>query len=148
MKSAIQDRDPQNRDYYEENYNKAIKEFEAKLKKYNDKIKSLSEYKFITLNNDFDYLTKSLNLNTIQLDNHEMSDFIKINNLDPKKVIIIVDGGVDQKLDFTGYNTVSLWKYDGNTAFDDLILWNVQELAKWAPEKEIKTSNNEANTTT
>ncbi|OOM81123.1 zinc ABC transporter substrate-binding protein [Clostridium sp. BL-8] len=140
VKSAIQDRDPQNRDYYEDNYNKAIKEFDDNLKKYSDKLKSLSEYKFITLNNDFDYLTKSLNLNTIQLDNHEMGEFIKINNLDPKKVIIIVDGEAGTKLDLSGYNTVKLWKYYGDYSFDNLILYNVQELAKLAPEKADKAS--------
>ncbi|AGF54505.1 MULTISPECIES: metal ABC transporter substrate-binding protein [Clostridium] len=141
VKSAIQDRDPQNRDYYEENYNEAIKEFDNKIKIYNDKIKSLSDYKFITLNNDFDYLTKALNLNTIQLDNHEIADFIKLNNLDAKKVIIIVDGEAGTKLNLSGYNTVNLWKYYGDMSFDDLILYNIKELSKWAPLKENGTVN-------
>jgi len=132
VKSTIQDRDPENRDYYEENYNKAIKEFDDDIKLYQDKIDSLNEYKFITLNNDFDYLTKALNLNTIQLDNHQIAEFIKINNLDPKKIIIIVDGAEGTKLDLSGYNTIKLWKYYGNMSFDDLILWNVEELSKWA----------------
>ena len=132
VKSTIQDRDPENRDYYEENYNKAIKEFDDDIKLYQDKIASLNEYKFITLNNDFDYLTKALNLNTIQLDNHQIAEFIKINNLDPKKIIMIVDGAEGTKLDLSGYNTIKLWKYYGNMSFDDLILWNVEELSKWA----------------
>ena len=136
VKSAIQDRDPENRDYYEENYNKAIKEFDDDIKLYQDKIASLNEYKFITLNNDFDYLTKALNLNTIQLDNHQIAEFIKINNLDPKKIIIIVDGAEGTKLDLSGYNTIKLWKYYGDMSFDDLIVWNVKELSKWAKPKE------------
>lgn len=136
VKAAIQDRDPQNRDYYEDNYNKAVKEFEDNIKKYNNQIQALNEYKFITLNNDFDYLTKSLNLNTIQLDNHEIADFIKINSLDPKKVIIIVDGETGTKLNLSGYNTVNLWKYYGDMSFDDLILYNIKELSKWAPQKQ------------
>jgi len=142
VKSAIQDRDPQNRDYYEENYNKAIKEFDDNIKKYQDKIKLLNEYKFITLNNDFDYLTKSLNLNTIQLDNHQIAEFIKVNNLDLKKVIVIVDGDQDAKIDLSGYNTIKLWKYYGDMSFDDLILYNVDELSKWAKTKDVTISNN------
>jgi ABC-type Zn uptake system ZnuABC Zn-binding protein ZnuA len=145
VKSAIQDRDPQNRDYYEENYNEAVKEFDDNVKKYNDKIKSLSDYKFITLNNDFDYLTKSLNLNTIQLDNHEIADFIKINNLDPKKVIIIVDGETGTQLNLTGYNTVKLWKYYGDMSFDQLILWNMNELSKLAPQKDVTNNTSSSN---
>lgn len=142
VKAAIQDRDPQNRDYYEENYNKAIKEFDDNIKKYEEKVKLLNEYKFITLNNDFDYLTKSLNLNTIQLDNHEISEFIKINNLDSKKIIFIVDGEQGTKIDLSGYNTIRLWKYYGDMSFDELILYNVGELSKWAKPKETITSNN------
>lgn len=142
VKAAIQDRDPQNRDYYEENYNKAIKEFDDNIKKYEDKIKLLNEYKFITLNNDFDYLTKSLNLNTIELDDHEIAEFIKLNNLDPKKVIIIVDGEKGTKINLSGYNTIKLWDYYGDMSFDDLILYNVEELSKWAKEKGATTSSN------
>jgi len=141
VKSAIQDRDPQNRDYYEENYNKAIKEFDDNIKKYQDKIKLLNDYKFITLNNDFDYLTKSLNLNTIQLDNHQIAEFIKVNNLDSKKIIVIVDGEQGTKIDLTGYNTIKLWKYYGDMSFDDLILYNVDELSKWAKTKDVPTLN-------
>ncbi|MCE5219878.1 MAG: zinc ABC transporter substrate-binding protein [Clostridium sp.] len=142
VKAAIQDRDPQNRDYYEENYNNAIKEFDDNIKKYEDKIKLLNDYKFITLNNDFDYLTKSLNLNTIQLDNHEIAEFIKVNNLDPKKVIIIVDGEQGTKIDVSTYNTIKLWKYYGDMPFDDLILYNVKELSKWAKTNESTTLSN------
>ena len=139
VKAAIQDKDPQNRDYYEENYNETVKQFDENIKKYEDKIKLLDEYKFITLNNDFDYLTKSLNLNTIQLDNHEIAEFIKSNNLDPKKVIIIVDGDQGTKIDLSGYNTIKLWKYYGDMSFDDLILYNINELSKWAKTKETTT---------
>jgi zinc/manganese transport system substrate-binding protein len=141
VKSAIQDKDPQNRDYYENNYNKAIEEFDNKIKKYQDKIKSISEYKFITLNNDFDYLTKSLNLSTIQLDNHEMAEFIKLNNLDPKKVIIIVDGEQGTKINLDTYNTVKLWKYYDDMSYDDLILYNINELTKLDKINETSASS-------
>jgi len=142
VKAAIQDKDPQNRDYYEENYNESIKQFDENIKKYVDKVKLLDEYKFITLNNDFDYLTKSLNLNTIELDNHEVAEFIKINNLDPKKVIIIVDGEQGTKINLSGYNTIKLWKYYGDMSFDDLILYNINELSKWAKAKEVTDLSN------
>jgi ABC-type Zn uptake system ZnuABC Zn-binding protein ZnuA len=141
VKLAIQDRDPQNRDYYEENYNKAIKEFDDNIKKYQQKIKSLNEYKFITLNNDFDYLTKSLNLDTIELDNHQIAEFMKVNNLESKNVIIIVDGDQGTTIDLSGYNTIKLWKYYGEMSFDDLILYNIEELSKWAKTKEVMTSD-------
>lgn len=140
VKAAIEDKDPKNRDFYEQNYNTAIKEFNDKLKVYDDKIKSLSDYTFITLNHDFDYLTKSLNLNVKELNNHELGEFIKSNNLDVKKVIVIVDGEQDPKINLSGYNTIKLWKYYGDWSFDDLILYNVDELAKWAKPAADKSS--------
>lgn len=130
VKAAIQDRDPQNRDYYEKNYNEAIKELDNSLSKYKKNIELLSDYIFITLNNNFDYLTKSLNLNAMKLDNHEVSEFIKINNLDPKKVIIVEDGEEESKMDLSEYSTVKLWKYYGNMSFDELILYNVDQISK------------------
>lgn len=130
VKAAIQDRDPQNRDYYEKNYNEAIKELDNSLSKYKKNIELLSDYTFITLNNNFDYLNKSLNLNVMKLDNHEVSEFIKINNLDPKKVIIIEDGEEESKMDLSEYSTVKLWKYYGNMSFDELILYNVDQISK------------------
>lgn len=138
VKSAIQDRDPQNRDYYEDNYNEAIKQFDDKLKVYDKKIKQLSEFTFITLSNDFDYLLKDLGLNVLKLDNHQLNEFIKINNLDINKVIIVDDGENPSKLDLSAYYSVKLWKYYGQMSFDDLIEYNVNELSKFAKEEPVK----------
>ena len=130
VKAAIQDRDPQNRDYYEENYNKAIKELDDSLSKYKKNIELLSDYTFITLNNNFDYLIKSLNLNAMKIDDHEISEFIKINNLDIKKVIVVEDGEEESKIDLSEYSTVKLWKYYGKMSFDELILYNIDQISK------------------
>ncbi|SFC32150.1 metal ABC transporter substrate-binding protein [Clostridium uliginosum] len=128
VKAAIQDRDPENRDYYEENYKNAVKELDDNIKPYEKKIKSLSDYTFVALNNNFDYLSKDLGLNVIRLDNHEISEFIKLNNLDEKKLVILKDGTEKEAMDLSKYKVVDLWKYDGNMSFDDLILYNIKEL--------------------
>ena len=130
VKAAIQDRDPQNREYYEDNYNEAIKELDDSLSKYKKSIELLSDYTFITLNNNFDYITKSLNLNVMKVDNHEIAEFIKINDLDSKKVIIIEDGEEESKMDLAEYSTVKLWKYYGKMSFDELILYNIDQISK------------------
>lgn len=142
VKAAIQDRDPQNRDYYEENYKKAIDEFEKQLKQYKDKLEKLKGYTFVTLDGGFEYITKSLGLNTIKLDNHELSEFIKLNNLDSAKTIIIDDGENPSTLDLSKYNTVRLWKYYGEMSFDDLIVYNVNELCSQVKE-DVSQENNQ-----
>ncbi|WP_294372215.1 metal ABC transporter solute-binding protein, Zn/Mn family [uncultured Clostridium sp.] len=135
VKAAIQDRDPQNRDYYEENYNKAIKELDNKINKYDKKMKNLNDFTFITLNSDFDYLLKSFGLNILKLDNHELSEFIKINNLDINKVIIVDDGEYPSGLDLSPYYSIRLWKYYGKMSFDELIEYNASELSKFAKDE-------------
>lgn len=129
-KAAIQDRDPQNRDYYEQNYNNAIDDFNKRLKYYDEKIKKLSEFTFITLSNDFDYLLKDLGLNVVKLDNRELSEFIKINKFDINKIVIVEDGEELSGLDLSPYYSVKLWKYYGKMSFDDLIEYNINELSK------------------
>ena len=135
VKAAIQDRDPQNRDFYEDNYNKTIKEFEYRLNPYNEKINQLNDFTFITLSSDFDYLLKGLGLNILKLDNHELGEFIKINNLDINKVVVVDDGEKTSGLDLSPYYSVKLWKYYGQMSFDDLFEYNVNELSKFAKEE-------------
>lgn len=130
VKAAVQDRDPQNRDYYEKNYNDAIENLDKQIKEYKEKLKSVKDYTFITLDENFDYFTKSLNLNCLKLDNHELTDFIKTNNLDSKKVIIIDDGENPTELNLSGYNTVKLWKYYGEMSFEELMIYNIGEVEK------------------
>lgn len=128
VKAAIQDRDPKNRDYYEENYNNAIKELNDKMKLYNEKLKGLKDYTFLTLNDNFDYLTKDLGLNVVKLNNYEISEFIKVNKLDEKKLIVLKDGTEQANMDLSKYKVINLWKYYGNMSFDELILYNVKVL--------------------
>lgn len=134
VKAAVQDRDPQNRDYYEENYKKAIDEFQKQVGQYKDKMEALKGYTFVTLDGGFEYLTKSLGLNTVKLDNHEISEFMKLNNLDVSKTIIIDDGEHPSVIDLSKYYTVKLWKYYGDMSFDDLILYNINELCSFVKE--------------
>lgn len=138
VKAAIQDRDPQNRDFYEDNYKKAINEFEKQINQYKNRLEALKEYKFVTLDGGFDYLTKSLGLDTLRLDNHEISEFMKLNNLDVNKTIIIVDGEYLPNMDLSKYYTVKLWKYYGDMSFDDLIMYNVNELCNLVKEEQVQ----------
>lgn len=138
VKAAIQDRDPQNRDYYQENYKKAIDEFDKQIEQNKDKLEKLKGYSFVTLDGGFEYITKSLGLSTIKLDNHEISEFIKLNNLDLTKTIIIDDGEKPSTLDLSKYKTVKLWKYYGDMSFDDLIIYNINELCKQVEDEVVQ----------
>ncbi|AOR22635.1 metal ABC transporter substrate-binding protein [Clostridium taeniosporum] len=128
IKAAIQDKDPKNRDYYEENYQKSIKELNDKIEPYNKKVNALKDYTFLALNDNFDYLTKDLGLHVVKLNNYEISEFIKVNNLDEKKLIVLKDGTEQTNMNLSKYKVVNLWKYYGNMSFDELILYNIKVL--------------------
>lgn len=67
IKNAIEDRDPQNREYYEKNFSLSLKEFDAiqqDLKQMNEKLK---DYAFVTQNDDLDYFIKFCGLKTVKL---------------------------------------------------------------------------------
>jgi len=150
VKNSIQDKDPKNRDYYEKNYNKAIKEFDNQVKYYEEYINALKEYTFVSLDNRFDYILKSLNLNYMKIDDSNINALVEKNNLDPEKTILIQDGedlvDLDTTIDINSeelnddniiskdkkYKTVELWKYYGSMSFDELIVYNIDELSKFA----------------
>lgn len=88
----------------------------------------MKDYTFLALNDNFDYLTKDLGLHVVKLNNYEISEFIKVNNLDENKLIILKDGTEETNMDLSKYKVVNLWKYYGNMSFDELILYNIKVL--------------------
>jgi len=72
IKNAIEDRDPQNREYYEKNFNSALKDFDLfqqQLKQISEKLK---DYVFVTQNDDLDYFIKFCGLKTVKLSSEDI----------------------------------------------------------------------------
>jgi zinc/manganese transport system substrate-binding protein len=116
IKNAIEDKDPQNRDYYEKNFSLALKNFDTlqqDLKKMSDKLK---DYAFVTENDDLDYFTKFCGLKTIKLSSTD----ILSNKLTPQ-------GGTDnvtQALKSVDYKNL-IYLYT-----DDTVLKNDEDFIK------------------
>lgn len=157
VKNSIQDKDPKNRDFYEKNYNEEVKRFDEQINKLKENLAYLKDYTFLTFDAGFDYILDDLNINYLNLNDEYIDKFIVKNNLDPEKVILIQDGEDKKNIDawisddydeedtqdkFTDYKTVDLWKYYGKMPFDDLIVYNVNEISKIAlNEKENSQLN-------
>ena len=58
IKSAVQDKDPLNRNLYEENYNKKVKDIENILKRVKESKDDFSKYTFVALDDYLDYFYK------------------------------------------------------------------------------------------
>lgn len=126
IKSAIQDKDPLNRDFYEENYNDAVNkiQYTVNIKK-DDSIK-FSDYTFIALDDYLDYFYKDIGIEPIKLKDKTIAEVITNNKLDPKKVIVLKDK--DTKFEETGFKVISFEKYNNKNGVEELIINNYKSL--------------------
>ena len=83
----MQERDIENRSYYEENYNNVIKEIDKFSTKSKEEIKDYKDYTIITNTDKFDYLFRDLGINITKV--KDSNDLAYLN--DSSKVIFFYD---------------------------------------------------------
>ena len=124
IKNAIQDRDPKNRNIYEENYNSAVHNLEYKLGKIKENKESIDNYEFISLDSSLGYLYRTLGINPINISKDEsLERVISQYDVKNKKILILKDKDTD--LDLTGYdNVVEFNKFNDEFLADKLLVDN------------------------
>jgi zinc/manganese transport system substrate-binding protein len=70
IKNAIQDKDTKDRDLYEKNFSKAIKEVEDYQKKLKEAADKLKEYTFVVDGDELDYFTSYYGFKTLKINNY------------------------------------------------------------------------------
>lgn len=142
IKNAVEDKDPQNRSFYEKNFSSELK----KLKDYENEIKiidqNLTGYTFITLNENLTYLTNYNSLkmlstfsptgNILPIDPSERKLFQeKLNNF---TVLLYTD---DYELKNNSdiireyhIKTAKIHLFDGRENYNDTINYNINSLKK------------------
>ena len=128
IKSAIQDKDPVNRDVYEENYNDAVNKVDIYVRATSDQTSKLSEYTFIALDDYLDYFYKNISITPLKLKGKTVQEVIVENKLDPTKVVILKDK--DTKFEEVGFKVINLEKYNGNNSAEEIIVNNYKNLYK------------------
>ncbi|PRR83109.1 metal ABC transporter substrate-binding protein [Clostridium vincentii] len=126
VKAAVQDKDPKNRDLYEENYNKSIEILDKTLEEIKRNKKALEGYQFIALDDKLDYFYRGIGITPIKVGDKTISDVITQNKLDSNKVIVLKDNGTI--ITEEGYKVINLTSYDGNVSIEELILKNHKAL--------------------
>lgn len=91
IKMAMQERDIENRSYYEENYNNVIKEIDKFSAKSKEEIKGYKDYTIITNTDKFDYLFRDLGISITKV--KDSNDLAYLN--DPSKVIFFYDEALE-----------------------------------------------------
>ncbi|MDD6795034.1 MAG: zinc ABC transporter substrate-binding protein [Clostridiaceae bacterium] len=136
IKSAIQDRDAKNRNFYENNYNKAIEDLDKSIVEINKDKKDINKYNFISLDNDLDYLYKNLGITPIKCKEDEIENTISNNNFDKDKVIILKSN--DTPFFKEGYKVASFTRYNGNKSVKNLIIDNYETFYNLIEENKNK----------
>lgn len=152
--TAIEERDPKNRDYYNKNFN----ECKSKLSKYEKKLKDISDklkdYTFIIDGDKYDYLIQYLKLSNIKYTNLDTEDMKakneeKISSASNKillydnDILLTYYQNIIKKYDI---NTVNISSYIGGGSYADLLEYNISSLEKIVAE--VKAQENKTVTTT
>jgi len=127
VKAAIQDKDPKNRDLYDDNYNKSIALLDKNIEEIKINKKALGDYEFIALDDNLDYFYRGIGITPIKLEaDKKIIDVITEKKLDPTKVIVLKDN--ETPFVDLGYKGINLTRYDGNVSIDEVILRNYKAL--------------------
>lgn len=141
IKSAIQEKDPKNKSYYEENYDKCISEIEEYVKLVNLKLDKYKGYTILTNTNTFDYLFRDFGLQVVKIDEKITKEKLERKNLSESKVIfvteknsiesneenkIIEEKEIDTKSEeILEVKSIELIRWDSNKTLVELILSNI-----------------------
>lgn len=74
IKTALQERDIKNRNYYEENYNSIVEELDEFLTKSKEELKVLKDYYIVTDSERFDYLFRDLGIQVKKIKENNIKD--------------------------------------------------------------------------
>jgi zinc/manganese transport system substrate-binding protein len=126
IKNSIQDKDPKNRDIYEQNFNEAINRTELEQKNIIETISKLSDYTFVYSEERLEYLVNYYSLKSIKV----VADGDYSNELKNKSKVVFLYSdsnslaqyqGLIKKYDMT---TLELKVYNNNIKYEDMLLVN------------------------
>lgn len=89
VKCAIQEKDPKNKSYYEENYTNSINELDTLVKEAKLELEKFKGYTILTNTSTFDYLLKDLGLQVINIKDEITKSFLEEKGLDENKIIFV-----------------------------------------------------------
>ncbi len=128
-KSALQEKDPANRNFYEENYNNLVKQLDEIQKNFEKNSSEYKKFKFILEDNSLEYFFRGVGLNIEVLPKDKfLEDYIKDNKLKASDVVFVQNEyGKDIKLPKEVKN-IKLNIFDDNKEFIDIIQSNIKKI--------------------
>jgi zinc/manganese transport system substrate-binding protein len=125
IKNSIQDKDPQNRDFYEKNFNDTISSTELDQKSITDTISKLSDYTFVYSEDEIEYFVKYNISNNIKLTAGNSNANIK----NPEKTVFIYcnSDALKANEEFIkkyNLNTLNIRVPENDLSYEDILLLN------------------------
>ncbi|MCR1971014.1 metal ABC transporter substrate-binding protein [Clostridium cochlearium] len=96
IKNSIQDKDPKNRDYYEENFQQEIKELSLLEKMASDVKIKLKEYTVYYGEEDLEYFTRYLGINSIKLNTNKDENHLLLEKSKDESNVIFLYNDVEK----------------------------------------------------
>ena len=121
IKTALQERDIINRNYYEENYNTIIEDLDEFLTNSKEELNKHKDYLIVTDSDKFDYLFKDLGIQVKKIKNNEEIKYIA-NEIKNSKIIFIHDNKLGSLDDLKSKIAISCDYIELNTEGDNNIL--------------------------
>ncbi|MBY0755800.1 zinc ABC transporter substrate-binding protein [Clostridium sardiniense] len=126
-KSALQEKDPANREYYEANYNKLVKSIDDLKSTFDKETKELKKNTFILQDDKLVYFFKGLGIDfKVSPEKENIEEYAKNNNLNLKDIVFVQD--TESKEDVKDIKVIKLDTYNDNKDFQEIIEYNIKQL--------------------
>lgn len=142
IKNAVEDKDPQNRSFYEKNFSDELKKIQDYEKDINDINENLKEYNFITLNENLAYFTNYNRLKLMNI-NSSMGNILPVDPVDRKSLqdkldsstVLLYTNDSELKSNYdviknSHIKTAKIHMFDGGETYEDTIKYNMESLRK------------------
>ncbi len=139
IKNAIQEKDPKNRQFYEDNFSKKLKELDNYAEELKKSASKLEGYTFLVQGDELDYFTGYLGLKTIKFYNYgvNLQEDEKLNKKieESKNVVFLYDDNMKLQKNaafIKKYNlkTSAIIKHQSDLKYEDILQKNIDSLNK------------------
>ncbi len=122
IKSSLQEKDIKNRSYYEDNYNKVVKELDDFLTKTKEDLKKYKDYIIVTDTDKFDYLFRDLGIQAKKIKDNSIKNIINDSDIKESKIVFVHDNELGDIDDLKNKIKVDCIYIELNTESNDNVL--------------------------
>lgn len=148
IKTAIQEKDMENKDYYEENFNKERKIFDKEIEAIQEELAKGEKVNFYSLDEEGEYLFTYLGIKVSKIKEEQLKDIEEskdIFNKDEKNILILWDNGQSlEEYEIISEGTLEVLKlndFNSNLKVSDILIGNLKGISEEVKKVEENKEN-------